>query len=237
MPVGVERRRRRGVRVALALGVPLLLLALTQAILPPLAAHLARERIKKYGDVQSLHISAWPALKLLWGKADSATATAGSLNVTAAQTAKLAWESRGVHDLDMTVTRLVVKAPGIPNGVVLRNAVIRKRGPAMSTEATLTQADLTAALPSGFNVQLLASGGGQVEVHASGGLFGLQASISALVKPLDGQLVAQPQGFPLAGLATITLFDDQHLKMQSIGVRVQSRQPLSYRLSLRSILS
>lgn len=236
MPIGVERRKRRRLRVALVVGVPLLLLALLQAILPPLAARVVRDRIKKYGDIQSVSVSAWPAVELLWGKADSAAATAGSLSVTAAQMTKLAWESRSVHDLDITVARLDLKVPGIPNGVVLRNVSSHKRGASMSTQATLTQADLTAALPSGFTVQPVGSGGGQVEVHASGGLFGVQESLSALVKPLEGRLVVEPQGFPLAGLATLTLFSDPHLKMESVDVRVQSRQPLAYRLSLRTSL-
>jgi LmeA-like phospholipid-binding len=222
--------------VALVLAVPVLLLVLAQAILPTLAARLVRDRIKKYGDVQSVSVSAWPAVELLWGKADSASATAISLSVTAAQMAKLTWESRGVHDLDIAVARLDLKVPGIPSPVVLRDVKTRKRGASMTTQATLTQTDLTAALPSGFTVQPLASGDGQIEVHASGGLFGVQASISALVKPLEGRLVAEPQGSPLAGLATVTLFSDPHLKMESVGVRVQRGQPLTYGLSLRASL-
>jgi hypothetical protein len=222
--------------VAFAVTVPVLLLVLAQAILPALAARVLRDRIKPYGTLQSVSVSAWPAVELLWGKADSATATARSLSLTVAQMTKLAWEGRGVHDLDFAVGRLDLKVPGVVSGVMLRHVTMRKRGTSMYTQATLTQADLTAALPSGFTVQPVASGGGQVEVHASGGLFGVQTSIGALVKPLEGRLVAEPQGFPLAGLATVTLFSDPHLKVQSVGVRVDRRQPLTYGLFLIATL-
>lgn len=236
MPSGVERRSRKGRRIALAIVVPLLILALLQAILPPLAARIVRDRLKKYGNVQSVSLSAWPAFELLWGKADSATAKASTMSLTAAQTAKLTSESRGVHNLDLAVTRLELKAPGIPNGIVLRDVTTRKRGLSMSTHATLTQADLTAALPRGFTVQPFASENGQVEVHATGGLFGLQASINALVRPLEGSLVAEPQGFPLASLTKVTLFSDPHLKIESVDLVLLSSHPLSYGLSLTGTL-
>jgi hypothetical protein len=100
----------------------------------------------------------------------------------------------------------------------------------------MTQRNLDEALPSGFHVEPTASGGGEVQARASGGLFGVQTSITVLVRPYEGRLVAEPRGFPLAGLATVTLFADSHLKVESVGVAVESRQPLTYRLSLRASL-
>ena len=49
----------------------------------------------KYGTVESVSVKAWPAVKLLWGSADSVTVSAGSLSMSPAQTAKLLWEARG----------------------------------------------------------------------------------------------------------------------------------------------
>ena len=76
---------------------------------------------------------------------------------------------------------------------------MEKHGSAISASATLTQQQLDEALPSGFHIEPMASGGGEVEARASGGLFGVQASITALVKPLEGRLVAEPQGLPAGG--------------------------------------
>jgi hypothetical protein len=106
----------------------------------------------------------------------------------------------------------------------------------MQVSATLTQSDLAASVPSGFTVQPVASGGGQVEVHATGALFGLQASIDALVRPLDGRLIAEPHGLPLSGIASVTLFSDPHLKAEWVGLTVTRRQPLAYGLTLRASL-
>ncbi len=44
------------------------------------------------------------------------------------------------------------------------------------------------------------------------------------------------KGFPLASLATVTLFSDPHLRVDSVGVRVLHRQPLTYGLSLGASL-
>jgi hypothetical protein len=237
MSVGVQRHKRTGTRVAFAVVVAVvLLLVLAQIFLPLAAERVLRDRIKPYGALQSVSISAWPAVQLLWGKADSASATAGSLHMTTAQMSKLVWESRGVHDLNFTARRFAVKVPGLPNDLVLRDLTTRKHGSSMSMHATLTQADLTAALPSGVAVQPVASGGGQVEMHVTGALFGLQASINALARPLEGRLVAEPRGLPFGGFTTVTLFEDSHLKVEALGVTVNSEQPLTYGVSLRASL-
>jgi hypothetical protein len=222
--------------VAFGLAVPILLLVLAQAILPSIAARVARDRVKPYGDLESVHVSAWPAVELLWGKADSASARSHSLTLTLAQLTKLELEARGVHDLDLTAERLELKTPTAPNGLLLRDVVARKRGASLETNATITQADLSAALPGGFTVRPVASGNGQVEVRASGALFGVQTSISALVKPLQGRLVVEPQGLPLGGIATVTLLSDPHLYVESVGTQTLDAQPPAYGLSLKASL-
>jgi hypothetical protein len=126
--------------------------------------------------------------------------------------------------------------PSLANGLTLSNLHMRKRGSAITTSATLTQQQLDEALPSGFHIEPIASGGGEVQARASGGLFGVQASITVLIKSLEGRLVAEPQGFPLASLATVTFFSDSHLKVHSVGVRVLRNQPLTYGLSVAATL-
>jgi hypothetical protein len=227
----------RGVR--LALGIPavvLLLLVLAQLLLPSLAATRVSDRVARYGTVRSAHVSAFPALELLWGSVDSVRVTTGTLTVAPAQIASLLWEARDVHDMTVTAEGARLRVPGLPSGLTVSAIHMEKHGSAISATATLTQQQLDQALPRGFHVEPVASGGGQVEVRASGGLFGAQASLGALVKPLEGRLVAQPQGFPLAGLATVTLFSDPHLRVRSVGVRVLRRQPLTYGLSLDATL-
>ena len=227
----------RGVRLALGIaGALVVLLVLAQWLLPVLAAKRVNDRVKRYGTVKSASVSAWPAVELLWGKADSVTVSAGTLSVTPTQIASLVWEAQNVGHMTVTADAATLRVASIPNGLTMSDVRMDKHGTAIQASATLTQQQLDEAFPNGFRVEPVGSGDGQVEARASGGLFGVQASIEALVKPLEGRLVAEPRGFPLAGLATVTLFSDPHLKVQSVGVRVQRRQPLTYGLTLQANL-
>jgi hypothetical protein len=214
-----------------------LFVVLAQVFLPSLAARRVRDRVARYGTVRSVSVSAFPAVKLLWGKADSVSVAAGSLSVPVSQITAFILEARAVGSISVSADAATLTAvPDLPAGITVSNLRMQKHGSTISTSATLTQQQLDEALPSGFHIEPTASGGGQVEARASGGLFGLQTSITALVKPLEGRLVAEPQGFPLASLGTVTLFSDTHLKVSSVGVRVLRTQPLTYALSLAATL-
>jgi len=236
MALDVNRRRTTR-RVVLAVGTPLaLVLVLAQAFLPSLAAKRVSDRVARYGAVESTSVSAFPALELLWGKADSITVHAATLTVTPAQIGSLLWEARGASDTTVSAAAVSLRVAGLPSGLTVSAVRMERHGSAVHASATLTQRALDEALPSGFHVQPTASGEGQVRVRASGGLFGVQTSIDALVRPLEGRIVAEPSGFPLAGIATVTLFSDPHLNVQSIGVRVLRGTPLAYGLSLSATL-
>jgi hypothetical protein len=224
-----------------AVGVPVLLLLLAQAFLPALAEKIVKDRLSKYGTVKSVHVSAFPAVELLWGKADSASVNAGSLKVSASQLSQIVkqvWEARGVTNATMTAEHASVGATGLlEHGVTASDVRAEKRGSQISASATITQQQLQAALPDGFNVQLLESSDGQVRVRASGGLFGAQASIEALIKTDEGRLVMEPQGLPFGGFASITLLSAPHLKLESVAMQVAQSEPLTYRLSVKATLS
>ncbi|MGC2373319.1 MAG: hypothetical protein WA484_05555 [Solirubrobacteraceae bacterium] len=235
MPVGVLAHR--GVRVALAVaGVVVVLLVLAQLLLPVLAARRVSDRVARYGTVKSAHVSAFPAVELLWERADSASVTVATLAASPSQIVSLLREARGVSRMIVTADAATLRVPGLPRGLTVSDVRMDKHGSAIQASATLTQQQLDAALPAGFHIEPVASGGGQVEARASGGFFGLQVSLSVLVRPLGGRLVAEPHGLPLAGLATIVLVSDSHLLVHSVGLRVLRSQPLTYGLSLSAIL-
>jgi hypothetical protein len=222
---------------AFVVGLLLLLVVLAQVFLPTLAARRVRDRVARYGTVRSVSVSAFPAVKLLWGKADTVDVSAGSLSVQLSQIATLLWEAHEVDSMSLSAEAATLTAvPELPEGLSVNDLRMQKHGSAISATAILTQQQLNEALPSGFHIEPTASGGGQVEARASGGLFGVQASITALVKPLEGRLVAEPQGFPLAALGTVTLFSDSRLRVGSVGVRVLRDKPLTYGLSLVATL-
>jgi hypothetical protein len=203
-------------RIAAGLaGAIALVLVLAQLLLPGIAASRISSRVGKYGTVESVRVSAWPAIELLWGHADSVTVRAGRLTISPKQTTKLLWEARGAANLDVT-------APVVQEGRLrLRNVSLRKRGSLLAAEAEMTQADVRAALPPGLSVRLLSSGGGNVKVKASGGLFGLSASVDAVAGPSEGKLIARPLGFLLGGVR-LMLFADPHVHVEGVGANALS---------------
>jgi hypothetical protein len=197
-------------RVALAVaGGVLLLLVLAQVFLPRIAASRISSRLRRYGSVQSVSVTAWPAVKLLWGSVDKVTVKATRLTVSPAQTAKLLWEARDVSEMQLTVA-IAREGP-----LQVSDVSLHKHGSALSATALTSEADVKAALPEGFAVQLLGSEGGKVQVRASGGLFSIGASVDAAAEASDGKLVVHPLGL-LEGLQ-ITLFANPHVYVEGVG--------------------
>jgi hypothetical protein len=215
--------------LALLAGALVLLMVLAQLILPRIAASRISSRIGRYGTVKSVKVSAWPAVKLLWGSVGSVKVKAGSLAISPAQVAKLLWEARGVSSMDVTAERVKV------GPLQISDASLRKRGAALSAAAQTTEADVRSALPAGFAVRLLRSGDGEVEVSASGGLFGINASVLAVAGARAGKLVVHPLGLLIEGLQ-LTLFSDPHVQVQGVGASVLQTQPPGYRLTMQASL-
>jgi hypothetical protein len=218
---------RRGVRIALwVAGGIVVLLGLAQIFLPKLAASRVSSRIGKYGKVDHVHVSAWPAIELLWGDADSIDVHASKLRVDPTQTAKLLDEARSVQRLDVTV------AQAQEGPLPVSNVSLHKRGSRVSAQAYVSEADVAQALPPGFSVQLLGSDEGQVEVRASGGLFGLGASVDAVAQASEGKLVVRPRGALLEALK-LTLFSDPRVYVEGVGA---TRSGAGYELSVTARL-
>jgi hypothetical protein len=197
----------RAPRIALGVaGGIVVVLGVAQLVLPGIAAQVVRNRTSRYGTVKSVSVMAFPAIELLWGSAESATMKAGSLRMSLSQATELLLSASGVDRIDVSAESLQL------GPLRMHGARMEKRGDAMYSQGNLEQSDLQAILPGGVEVRPVTGG---VEVRASGGLFGVSTSVRALVSVQEGKLVAQPQGFPFAGLARITLLSDPHLLIQS----------------------
>jgi hypothetical protein len=144
-----------------------------------------------------------------------------------AQAAKLLWESRGVAREDLSAEKVRV------GSLQLSDATLHKRGRQLSALASADQAAVKAALPEGFEVRLLRSQGGQVEVQASGGLFGVGAAVDAVALASNGRLVAHPLGFLIEGFQ-LTVFTDRHVYVE--GVSASALANGGYRLGMSASL-
>ena len=222
MTAATRKARRTGAWLA---GGIALVFALAQVLLPRIAASRISSRVSRYGTVEHVHVSAWPAIELLWGNADSVTVKAGSLSLTPAQTADLLWEARGADTLNVTASN-VREGP-----LRLSDASLSKEGSRVTARALISEASVRAALPGGLDVQLLSSERGEVQVRASGGLFGVKTSVQAVARATEGRLVAQPLGLLLSGVH-LTLFSDPRVHVEGVGASVVSRRPFGYRLTI-----
>jgi hypothetical protein len=210
-----------------AAAVVLVLLVVAQLVLPRIAASRISSRVGRYGHVSHVSVSAWPAVKLLWGDADSVTVSAGSLTLSPAQAAALLWEGRGVKDMRISAAAVRI------GPLSLSAASLRKHGAQLEARARATQAAADRALGEGADVRLLGSGSGRVRVAVSGSLFGVRASVAAVAEAQDGALIAHPEGLLLGGLR-LTLFSDRHVHVA--GVTASGSAASGYQLAITALL-
>jgi hypothetical protein len=97
----------------------------------------------------------------------------------------------------------------------------------------LSESDLHAALPSGFEVQPVASANGEIQVKANVPILGVESSFEGLVSAQEGKLVVQPTGIPFGALATLTLFSDPRIAVQGVSATQHSG---GYDLKIKALL-
>jgi hypothetical protein len=220
-------RRGRSILYVIV-GAAVVVLAVGQLLLPRIAAARLRSRLGRYGEVESVSVSAWPAIKLLWGSADSVRVRAGTLALSTTGAESLLWEARESADLTLSARRVRIA------GLQLTSVSLTKHGRQLSAQASASASAVDGALPAGVQVQLLRSGDGEVEVRASGSLFGLGAAVDAVAAASEGNLVVKPLG--LLGAFQLTLFSDPHVYVEGVGASVDDSGPLGYRLSMSALL-
>jgi hypothetical protein len=110
------------------------------------------------------------------------------------------------------------------DGLRLTDARLEKHGNELRAEGVMSEADVKRALPAGIEVALLKSEGGTVEVRASGGLFGVDASVNAIARAEEGKLVARPEGLLLSALK-LTLFESASVYVEGVQARALAGGP------------
>ena len=211
----------RRIAVLVIVGVVLLVLVVGQLVLPGIAAQRLRDRLSHNGTVLSVKVSAFPAITLLWHHANKVVIRMASYQSGSGSLGGQLDEASDVGTLDAS-TQLF--RSGL---LTLRNASLHKHGDQLTGTATVTEQDLRAAVPFLDNVQPVASGGGTLTLRGTATLFGLTASADATVAAQDGKLVVAPD-VPFGGLATLTLFADPHLAVESVSA---SPAPGGFRVS------
>ena len=218
----------RGRAILLAAAALVLLLAVAQLVLPRIAAARIRSRIARYGIVQSVQVSAWPAIKLLWGSVDSVRVRAGDLSLAASSAESLLWEAR--HSATISFSARSVRIGRLH----VTDVQLSKHGAQLDAHALASAAAVHEALPGGVAVKLLRSEAGEVEARVDGSLFGLGAAIDVIASSHAGALVVRPAA-GLFGALQLTLFSDPHVYVEGVGASERGDPP-SYGLSISALL-
>ncbi len=187
-------------------------LVLAQVFGPAIAARVVKGRVGRYGTVRSVSVKAWPAIELLWRKAGEVRVQAGDLRLSPGQAVGLLEEGSGTTKVEARAEAVEV------DGVRLKDTTFIKNGKRVWAQGTMSAADIARALPPGVRVTLESSGEGQVRVRASGGLFGVSASVEAVAYASDGELVASPVAFGLSALK-LTLLDNAKVYVEGVHAR------------------
>jgi hypothetical protein len=201
---------RRITALAIGLAVVVLVLLITQFVLPGVAAQRLRDRLSKSGTVEDVRVSAFPAIELLWNQADKVVVRLKSYRSRPGPLSTLLDQASQVGSLDASAGQLDT---GL---ITLHNATLRKRGNRLRGSGTVTADDLRSALGGTIqNLQPVASGGGQLTLQ--GTVLGVTAD--ATLRAQNGALVVQPD-VPILNFFTLTVFSDPHIDVQGVGAAV-----------------
>jgi hypothetical protein len=187
----------------------LLVLAILQLVLPPIATRIMRGRLGE-ARIDQASLSAFPAIKLLWGDADRVTLRLSTDNVQTGRLDRTLGEMEGVTTVDARVGRMTV------GPLILHDVSFQKHGPRVNVTLRIDQRDLRAALPIIKSVMPVSSGGGQLTLRGRADILGLEPSVEVVVAANDGRVVVAPTGL-IGAIATITVFSDPRFHVDTVG--------------------
>ena len=218
--------RSRSARPVLLGGaaVLVLVLAASQFVLPLLAERHLADELERYGPRPEVEVSAFPAVKLLFGHADRVEVHADMARVQPASVVDELSARAEVDEVEVSIGELQV-------GVLqLADVRISKNGDDARAAATVTLQGLQLALRDLANLRVLPSDDG-ILIGGEVTVFGRTIGGRARVRAQDGRLVVGVEGLPLG---TITLLDDDRLRVTGVGAR---EVPGGYRLSIDGVLT
>jgi hypothetical protein len=200
------------VRRAIAIGLlgVVALLVVAQLVLPGVGESRLRDRLGRDGKVTHLEVHAFPAVKLLWHRADRVVVRMRGASAGTGRLADLLASTRDAGEVDARADEMKVSL------LRLRDARLRKRGDRLEGRATVTTADLNSALPPGFTLRPVAAGGGALVFEGTANVLGATIRARAVVAARDGKLLVAPD-VPFGGLAALTVFSDPRVEVQGVG--------------------
>lgn len=216
-------RNRRAVLSGVAAAVAVVVTAVAQLVLPGVGEHSLRSDLAPYGPVRHVSISSLPAIKLLWHRADRVNVSMDSYRSEPGGHGSLAdflSRTRSAGKLDARVGLVEAQL------VTLHDVRLHKDGDALVGEARLTQKELSAALPTFVDIRPISASQNGIVVRARASAVGRTATVRLRVLADGGKVVVQPDGLPFGSLASIHVFSDPRVYVESLGAKLQGDQYL-----------
>ena len=180
-----------------------------QLALPRLAERRISHDLASTGEVRHVSVEAFPALKLLFKRADRVEIDMAEARAGTGKLAQLLRRTAGAREVRARID--VVRIGPLQ----LRAVAFRKDHDALSGQATLTDQDLAAALPRQLALRPVDDPAGELVLEASAGVFTARARLSAR----DGAVVIAPEGL-LGGLGSLTVFKDSRVQVTEVGSKL-----------------
>jgi hypothetical protein len=221
---------RRGVVLAVVGLAAALVFGVAQLLLPGVAEQRLRDDLARFGAVRRVHIESVPAIKLLWHRADRVEVAIDSYRSGSSGHASLAdflSRTRDAGTLDVSVGVLQAQL------VTLHDVRLHKQGNVLVGQARLTQHDLSAALPAFVDLRPVSASENGIVAQVSASVLGRRVGLRIAVLADSGRVVVRPEGLPFGSLATITVFDDPRVYVESLGAELHGQD---YLLTARAAL-
>jgi FHA domain len=218
----VVRGRRAVVLAAVALAVALVF-GVAQLVLPGVAEQRLRDDLARFGTVRLVHIESAPAIKLLWHRADRVDVSIDTYRSGSSGHASLAdflSRTRDAGTLEVSVGTLQAQL------VTLHDVRLHKQGNVLTGQARLTQHDLSAALPAFVDLRPVSASEGGIVAQVSASVLGRRVGVRIAVLADSGRVVVRPEGLPFGSLATVTVFDDPRVYVESLGAELHGQDYL-----------
>jgi hypothetical protein len=220
----------RGVALALVALAAILLIGVGQLVLPGVAEQKVRSSLSRYGPVRRVHIESTPAIKLLWHRADRVVVAMDSYRSEPGGHGSLAdflSRTRDTGKLDVSVRTLQSQL------LTLHDVSLRKEGDVLVGRARLTQHELSAALPTFLDLRPVSASEDGIVARASASILGHRITARIRVLAEAGRVLVRPEGFPFGSLASITVFNDPRVYVESLGAELHGE---NYLLTARARL-
>jgi hypothetical protein len=190
--------------------VAIVIFGVGQLVLPSLAEHIVRQRLAKDGKVLSVSISAFPAIELLFGDADTVNVKMASYRASESQVAKNIGQSSGVTNVNLTANTVS------SGGLTIDSVTMTKRGDHFTGTGRVTEASIRSAVPEIDSVTPVSSSDGAVTLQVTGTVPFIGTRITGDAKVSAAGGTVNMSGVGLLSFLKLTVWSNPRVYVESL---------------------